>query len=948
MATFLSKLFKPKWQNKHLPTRIEAIQALNENSDEDQQVLQELASNDPHHQARSAAISKITNSQFLITLHGKTEADDLKRSIESRLQQLANAQSLTLFDLILDANLLAEMIIKSEQPDVFINGLAHIESPEALLQIAQQSKTSRMRQAAAELLETEQHLSSLVNAAKSKDKSVYQIAKQKLNRIRNELKQREMHQEAVEKILSELQDLSQTDNLQLYDAKLENLTQRWDQHKSEASEADQARFNTLSEQCKQRSQQLKHEQEQAEEAERLARAGGDEQAATLLLLQDTLERFQQQVAAPQDTSALDALIKTQETRWLEATRHSQVEKARAKQYENMMRTLRHYLQALRSLNEHQPALLQSIEQFGQARDDASVLASCTKQIKDCLQQIDWPSQFAQPDVIERAHKTLGKSDDLKQALAENAKKLQSEIHTLLADLDKELEDKQVKASAKLVKTIQNKLSKLDGRRAEKFQPQLSLYIKQLNELRDWQSFAASPRQEALCLEMERLADTALEPQVKADKIRAMQKEWKTLGGANDETLWQRFKSAADRAYEPCQVYFEEQKRLKANNLERRQTIIEQLDTFLTENDWDHADWRAADKINQRARQEWKAAFPVDYKSNKPLQQQFNALLKTLDGHLDAERNRNHERKEAIATQAEALIEQEDLNAAIQSAKELQKQWQQVGITAHKVDRALWKRFRTACDAIFARRDQARNEREEALGANLEAAEDLIKQAEASLTEHAKDLNALKKYQSECRQQFKQLQQVPKQHQAELNERFQKLMDTYSATIRGLQNEQLKLGWEHTATIAEMCRNVYLQHQTGAVDREQLEAAEQRIQSSTEYLDPTLAEAMRSLWIGVKANSLPKASIIDAADARELCIRAEVAAGIDSPESDKELRMQLQVSRLSEGLSNKAKHGTREEQLQTVLHDWYQKVGPTQSEYEALELRIQRCVATLFG
>ena len=176
-------------------------------------------------------------------------------------------------------------------------------------------------------------------------------------------------------------------------------------------------------------------------------------------------------------------------------------------------------------------------------------------------------------------------------------------------------------------------------KAIKIHQQLNLRIKQLNELRDWQGYAATPRQEELCELMERLAEQNIPPQDKAKKIKAMQSEWKTLGGAADEQLWQRFKTASDKAYEPCKVYFNEQTALKSNNLKRRETLITQLETFISENDWEHADWKAADQINRKAREEWRSAFPVDHKQNRPLQQRFNQLLSQLDEHLAGEREK---------------------------------------------------------------------------------------------------------------------------------------------------------------------------------------------------------------------------------------------------------------------------------------------------------------------
>ena len=43
MATFLSKLFKPKWQSKNKDIRLEAIDALDINLESDQEILLNLA-----------------------------------------------------------------------------------------------------------------------------------------------------------------------------------------------------------------------------------------------------------------------------------------------------------------------------------------------------------------------------------------------------------------------------------------------------------------------------------------------------------------------------------------------------------------------------------------------------------------------------------------------------------------------------------------------------------------------------------------------------------------------------------------------------------------------------------------------------------------------------------------------------------------------------------------
>ena len=183
MATFLSKLLKPKWQSKHTETRKQAVELLDGLKAEDAKILIQLAENDPSQDIQQLALKKITDTDALISLHKKAK-EGLKINLELRLYELASAQSLSIFDLILDLDLLTDMIIKSNQADNFIRGLARIESAPALLKIATQSRNAQIRQAAAELIESEKELNALFTHAKNKDKTVYQISKSKLAEIR--------------------------------------------------------------------------------------------------------------------------------------------------------------------------------------------------------------------------------------------------------------------------------------------------------------------------------------------------------------------------------------------------------------------------------------------------------------------------------------------------------------------------------------------------------------------------------------------------------------------------------------------------------------------------------------------------------------------------------------------------------------------------------------------
>ena len=942
MATFLSKLFKPKWQSKNNTTRLDAIEALDVNSEEDQNILLTLASNDKVSAVKAAAIAKISQTQKLIPLHKKADIES-KPLIEQRLYELANAQSLSIFDLILDPELLTEMIIKSAKPNDFINGLARIEDPKSLLAIATQSKTSKIRQAAAELIESEQELKALTATAKSKDKTVYHIAKSKLEQIKDQIKAQSSLDESLDTILSALQDHAKTESINLYEARLESLKQRWNAICASAGTAQLESFQSTYLACRAKADAIVTAQQQEIEHATLIQAGGDEQQATLITLSDTLNRFRSTPASTQEISALDALLKTQETRWIEATRHSKVEKSQNKHYQLLMGEMRQYFSALQTLSDTSEKIATLIHEIKTSQNDARQLNLKSTQLKNALHNLGWPNEFAKPSALLDAEQALGYSKDINQKLLADAEEIQTQISKQITKLDQALEERQIKQSATQLKSIQRLLSQISAKQGESIHNQLSLRINQLNELRDWQGFASSPRQQELCLAMERLAEQSIEPRDKADKIKAMQKEWKSLGGASDQALWERFKTASDKAYEPCKAYFSEQKQLKANNLERRKTLIEQIDSFIVGNNWEQTDWKATEQINQQARLEWKSAYPIDHKANKALQSQFNTLLDKLDAHLNEERTRNLVLKTKVVDDAKALIEHESLDHAINQAKNLQKDWQNIGITSHKEDRALWREFRKTCDTIFARRDKARDERREEFNDAIQTADTFIETLKNYVTGlDEQPLETLTQGLNDFQKQYKQLPSLPKKKTESLEKAFEKLLTALKAHIHAQESKHVTLQWREVQRKSAILRQHYLQTET--LDGEALKQLDQTFESQLKLSNDTESK-LKSLWISVKAGAIKADKVVTFEQAHANCIQCEIAAGLESPESDNVLRMQLQVSRLSEGMAS-SDYLSREDQLSDLLNHWYLTVGLTLDEQESLESRVNSALESI--
>lgn len=87
---------------------------------------------------------------------------------------------------------------------------------------------------------------------------------------------------------------------------------------------------------------------------------------------------------------------------------------------------------------------------------------------------------------------------------------------------------------------------------ESLQQQFRSLTAQVNEMTDWQQFAAISKKEQLCIAMEALIDSALEPVDLATQIRELQQQWKQLDQQSPtpvKPLWERFHAASRQAYQ---------------------------------------------------------------------------------------------------------------------------------------------------------------------------------------------------------------------------------------------------------------------------------------------------------------------------------------------------------------------------------------------------------------
>ena len=207
-----------------------------------------------------------------------------------------------------------------------------------------------------------------------------------------------------------------------------------------------------------------------------------------------------------------------------------------------------------------------------------------------------------------------------------------------------------------------------------------------------------------------------EPDI-AERARAvplLRREWKNLdahGGA-PQALWKKFDRALERAYKPVA----EQRAVEAAAHEAaraaKAALLDGWEAWYAEQAT--PDLKVLDAKREEMTGKWRSAARAGFREERQLRKRFDTLMGKIDAQLEEGRTKEVTRLRDLVTHAEALKDTADLAAAMSAAKTLQRRWKE-DVPAirlrHGEDQKLWRRFRTACDAVFARRDAEQVERD---------------------------------------------------------------------------------------------------------------------------------------------------------------------------------------------------------------------------------------------
>jgi len=923
----LKNLFRPKWRHADANVRIDALSRLNPLADA--AAIRELAFNDNDDNVRIGAIAKLLDRSLLVPLlagNGAVTEAARKRWVELLCDEqitprLSAEEAITACE---DQQLLVAVTAQTKNASLLQLAVLGLTDQRALFNIATNVTQRNVRLIACERLHDDDLLRELAKSLINKDKGAYQIVRQKLQSQRDVQQAEDERRGKVQQLLDDARSLARAEMQPQFDAKLRWLRQQQITLTQYLLAGEMDELETALTRAE--ATLAQHQQQQSQKAAAIER--GDQLQTAQQILHDSLQQRLATIATIEFTETtidnLQTELNSQREHWKALTAERAPHPLLQMNINRALDTFEDFIGAARYLTQHS-ALLDDLQreiadqsQFGALRDRVSAL-------KQHRFQARWPDSIPQPALLEAVTNAIAQGEQRISELQADRANAKKQLTEQLDQCEQLLDQGDSTNASKQLNKLKQQLEKLSEHESRPLEARWRALQDRIDELQDWQHFATDPKREDLCVEMEKLIKAKIPAPQKAQAIRDLQDEWKSLGDSrNTQKLWQRFRKAADKAYAPCAEYFEQQKQLRQHNEAQRQHIIEQLQQFIDGSDWQTIDWKTVERLQPLARREWSHYTPVDRANAKTLQDRFNRIMDQLHAKLTEERQKNATLREQLIAQAQQLLQLEDVAAAIEQSRQLQTQWQQIGATWHKQNQQLWKQFRATLDALFERRNQERQVEINERDGNLVRARAICERIHALANQDDDQLLRSREEFEREKHAFNDIGALPKQEFRASQKQFNDACDHFETRVDGIGERSEQLSLDDMKELIARC-----------------ETAERKEQPQAEmWLQPT--SIPDNWWNRI----LPRLNGDDARSADErrkalllMCIQAEIAAELETPAQDQALRLEFQMQRLAAGLGKKPQLDTRELASELQLQ-WWATSSRSIKDYADLRKRFE--------
>jgi hypothetical protein len=214
---------------------------------------------------------------------------------------------------------------------------------------------------------------------------------------------------------------------------------------------------------------------------------------------------------------------------------------------------------------------------------------------------------------------------------------------------------------------------------------------------------------ALCESADKLIavniDSVKHWQDTTDQLNDLLKIWKSVGSAprkvNDE-IWIRFKGCLDTFFSNKKEYFTKLKDQQLNNFNLKLNLCVQAEELRNS-----SDWAATTKELIKLQKEWKDIGPVPRKQSDKIWKRFRAACDEFFSfksdyfkNIHEQEDTNLKLKLDLLNYIQSFELTDDRNANIETLKDAQRQWMEIGHVPIKDKDRLQNDFRTAVNKHF--------------------------------------------------------------------------------------------------------------------------------------------------------------------------------------------------------------------------------------------------------
>lgn len=889
-----ARLFGKPWKHRDAAVRAQAVV-----DSSDPQLAAELATiaeHDDSASVRLAALQRINNEPFWLNARLRESDDGIVKAADAFLSRVVlqqtepeyHAERVKWLQQIDDAAFLRRAVREAADSALRKAALERIDSPGFLGDCVVEEKNEQLALSLVSRISQESTLERILETLRRRSKSRAQAVSERLATLRAERGDHDLHAQTAASLVERAEKLARGQFEGDRRAEFEALQKAWE--KALAPETLKTRFEG--------SMHIVHRS--FESVGKTARTTAAKQHAEGIDVPATsqeteaLARLVEQLEALNDADALPAqdiagLLSRYDRLWQGIARPGEAEEALRQRA----------LPVLSALQKRYQTLLAKKP----GKRDAGTAVAKTQQEQD------------EPDWAKLLDRLSG------QIEAGDATAAQALARSLRSKLDKM--PRRARSSA-----ATGRLTRLEGR---------------LRELRNWEHWSNNQRRDELIEKVQQLIGSDQHPDAISNQLREARLEWQKLEKlevlpgdrrrfAAPRKQWQRFQQACKSAFEQAQPFFEKRLENQAQSLEQLETFIARAHEVAEHPD---SGLKAILKFQRNARRAIRRLDDIPPKSRGRSAGQLRELMEKLSQRLDREFETIELAKRRLIREAEALAHETDFKAAAEQAKALQARWQKIGSGRRRVEQELWQAFRTPIDPIFEKlgeeHAQVRAEREAELAeyrqlidqARAIAGDDAIEASEAAAQIRALEgqWEAVGGQPGRWREQFEKQKQAiderlrarqreaRQQAQKQLREMADRLQILWQARLEGKSFDEMPANLEPAATIS---------HQPLAAAMEK-------------FGDPdTDIDGLKSL------------TEENAAAARQVLVRLEFLAGLESPEHDRQARMDFQVQRLAQRMTERDSAPNPADEASELEQRWYAHLPHPPDLHQDLAKRFEKC------